>query len=349
MDSTFALLAARLARNHSPLPWNHPASTGVSNTVGGESSMRCRVLAVLAAACLSTLLLSVVQGCRRLAPPPLGHETRASLGSVGVYSVGPPPDVSISGSVGVGRQRLKGAAKGGGVGFVSGLGVGALTGAGIGLACGPLAVLCSPVLALWGGVIGGAGGLVTGSAIGAVHRGANATPTDVAESARAAIFAAITGRDLRADMRRRVLDVGNKAGNWIDLGGDDAVDSASTVDYGRFTERGAHAVLEIGIVQLALTGEGGSNPDLVLTIQARARLIAIPDNRVLWSDEQLSFGSSEAQLSVWTAEDSRLLKSELDRGLEILARRIGSEVFPKAGSSPSSPPMWSSSTTSAST
>src|SRR5439155_6887627 len=178
---------------------------------------------------------------------------------------------------------------------------------------------------------------------------ANATPTDVAESARAAIFAAITGRDLRADMRRRVLDVGNKAGNWIDLGGDDAVDSASTVDYGRFTERGAQAVLEIGIVQLALTGEGGSNPNLVLTIHARARLIAIPDNRVLWSDEQLSFGSSEAQLSVWTAEDSRLLKSELDRGLEILARRIGSEVFPEAGSSPSSPPMWSSSTTSAST
>src|SRR5437867_10122872 len=155
MDSTFALLAVRLARNHCPLPWNRPASTSVSNTVGGESGVRCRGLAVLAAACLSTLLLSVVQGCRGSAPPPLGHETRASLGSVGVYSVGPPPDVSISGWVGVGRQRLKGAAKGGGIGFVSGLGVGALTGAGIGLACGPLAVLCSPALARWGRASGG--------------------------------------------------------------------------------------------------------------------------------------------------------------------------------------------------
>ena len=108
MNGTFpvpATLPAQQARTSGPLPRTHP---GVSNTVGSESRLMSpshRGLAV-SAACLATLLL-VGQSCRRLAPPSLGHETRASLGTVGVYSVGPSLDASLSGPVGIGPQSLK--------------------------------------------------------------------------------------------------------------------------------------------------------------------------------------------------------------------------------------------------
>src|SRR5262249_47348402 len=157
---------------------------------------------VPAGACLATLLL-FGQGCRSPAPPSLGEETRESLGPVGVYSVGPPLDASLSGPIGVGKQSLEGAAKGGGIGLASGAGAGALTGAGIGLVCGPFAPMCVPVFAIWGAAIGAAGGLVVGSTTGAVNRGVNAIPTDAAEGARTAFCAALAGRELQAELRRR--------------------------------------------------------------------------------------------------------------------------------------------------
>lgn len=339
MKSTFSVPGAspgaspaRHARNHGPLlPWKH--LPGVSSTVGGGIrgvDLSCRRLAVSAAACLATLLL-FGESCRRPAPPPLGRETRASLGTVGVYSVGPPLDASLSGPVGVGKQSLEGAAKGGGIGLLSGAGGGALTGAGVGLFCGPFVPVCVPVFAIFGAAAGGAGGLVVGSTIGAANRGVNAIPTDAADGARAAFSAALAGRELQAEMRRRVLDVaGGEGGNRLDLGGEDTLDPAPTPDYGRFAERGAHAVLEVGIVHLALSGKGGRNPRLVLAIDARARLIRIPDNHVLWSDQHLTFESPRANLSEWTADDSRLLRSELDHGLDFLAARIAGGVFPEA-------------------
>ena len=281
-----------------------------------------------AAACLATLLL-LGQGCRRPAPPSLAEETRASLGPVGVYSVGPPLDASLSGPIGVGKQSLEGAAKGGGIGLASGAGGGALTGAGLGLVCGPLAPLCVPVFALWGAAIGGAGGLLVGSTTGAVNRGVNAIPTDAAEGAKAAFSAALAGRELQAEMRRRVLEVAaGDAAERIDLGGESSATTVPTPDYGHFAERGARAVLEVGIARLELDGKGGRNPRLVLVIDARARLIRLPDNHVLWSAEHLTFESPKAELLEWTADDSRLLRSELDHGLDFLAARVAAGVFP---------------------
>src|SRR5262245_10507711 len=288
----------------------------------------CRRVTVGAAACLATLLL-FAQGCRRPAPPSLGEEARASLGPVGVYSVGPPLDASLSGPIGVGKQSLEGAAKGGGIGLASGAGGGALTGAGIGLFCGPFAPVCVPLFAIWGAAIGAAGGLVVGSTTGAVNRGVNAIPTDAAEGARTAFSAALAGRELQAELRRRVLDVaGGQAAERIDLGSESIPTTVSTPDYGRFAQRGARAVLEVGIARLALDGKGGRNPRLVLAIDARARLIRVPDNHLLWSAEHLTFESPKAKLSEWTADDSRLLRSELDHGLDFLAARIAAGVFP---------------------
>ena len=62
-------------------------------------------------------------------------------------------------------------------------------------------------------------------------------------------------------------------------------------------------------------------------MNARARLIRIPGNQVLWSDEHLSSKSPAAEFSLWTAKDSDLMKSQIETGLETLARQI-TEIVP---------------------
>jgi hypothetical protein len=277
---------------------------------------------------LGMLLLS--QGChapaaRKLAAPPrLDERSAASLGTVGVYSVGPTPAAVVDGPVGTGEEALKGAASVGGIGMGAGAGGGALTGAGIGLACGPWVAVCVPAFALMGATIGGVAGLVVGGTVGGVQSGTNAIPTDVAENATAAVTAALSSRDLHADLRSRTIALDQGTAHRIDLGGD-STRPPSTREYARFAPSGVDTVLEIKVARVALIGEG-NDPDLALAIDAQARLIRLPEGEVLWENQEMMFASAPAKLSAGTADDSRLLKSEVDRGLETLAKRLGEVV-----------------------
>lgn len=277
---------------------------------------------------LSAMLL-LAPGCRGPAPHALAPAQRVSLGTVGVYSVDPPPVAAVTGPIGVGAQRLKGAAKGGGIGLAAGVGGGALTGAGLGLACGPFALVCSPIFAAWGAAIGGAGGLLTGGTIGVVQRGANAIPTAVADRGSAALAAVVAGRDLQTSLRERVLAIGHDADpRPIDLGGDATTVSVSPTAYDRFAADGVQVVLEVGLERLALTGKGGDDPVLTLVMTAHARAIDIVNGRELWRNDRLLFESPAAHLSAWLADDSARLSAELERGLGGLARSIGDAVLP---------------------
>ena len=85
-------------------------------------------------------VLAAAQGCGPVGSPPADLD-RASLGTVGVYSVGAPPAASLGAPVGVPGQVAKGAAMGGTIGVLSGAGSGALAS----LACGPFAPVCAVV------------------------------------------------------------------------------------------------------------------------------------------------------------------------------------------------------------
>ncbi len=167
-------------------------------------------------------------------------------------------------------------------------------------------------------------GLVAGAV-----KGANATLPDTAPTIEAALRQSIADRDLQADLRQRVVNraPAGSASRRLDLGVGDTVDPAPTPDYARFAAGGVDTVLEIGIAEVRFTGEGSSDPDFVLSITARARVIRLPDNRVLSSDPQMTFDSARAKQAAWTAMDARLLKSEIDRGLEALATQIREKVF----------------------
>jgi hypothetical protein len=153
-----------------------------------------------------------------------------------------------------------------------------------------------------------------------------AIPESTAMTIEAGLTGVVAGGDLQSNLRERVVRVGG-AGAIADLGMGRADDPAPQPDYALFVAHGVDTVLEVGIAQIVLGGEGGRDPALVLAMSARSRLIHIPDNRVLWSDDQVTYKSSSKDFSVWSANDYVLLKSELENGLDTLARDIAGKVF----------------------
>ena len=175
---------------------------------------------------------------------------------------------------------------------------------------------------------GAATGFVAGAAVGGATHGVHAVPADTAETIEAALAAATAGRDLPAEIRGHVLDDATaRVPTVVDLGGDTAA-PAPRPDYTRFASHGVDTVLEVAVDRIVLGGKrGGSDPELRLRIDAHARLVNVPDGRVVRTYERLVFESYTAKASEWTSADSDLLTAELDRGVAAIARRIDDGTF----------------------
>ena len=301
-----------------------------SRKVGGISGLTVllsRGTTALAFGCLAALLMSA-PGCvttPKTTPLP-SAELRASLGQVGVMSVGPALEGTVSGAVGVGQEIGKGALRGGALGGLGGAGTGAL----LGLGCGPCAPVCVPAFASLGAV----GGLVLGSSTGAIYHGVTAIPESTAMQIEASFSKIIADSDIQSDLRMRVTRASG-AVVVLDLGmGNAANIAAAPDDDSLFQPRNVDTVLEVAVVRIVLAGQGGRDPSLVLAIKARARLIHVRDNRVLWSDDQFEFKSASAEFSDWTAKDYALLKLQFANGLDAIAHDIAGKVFGPGTSKP---------------
>jgi hypothetical protein len=277
-----------------------------------------KVVASAVAGC--SLILLLAQGCATTMPPapPLSQELRASLGTIGVISVGPEFMANVSGPVGTGREAARGALKGGAIGGLGGAGVGALAG----LTTGPCAPVFVPVFA----GIGAVGGGVFGAGAGAIVHGVNAIPTETADSLEAALREAIASRDLTADLRQSVIASASLGPSPVDLGARKS-DPASPADYTAFAANGVHSVLEITITEIVFDGAGGRDPLFNLVTKAQIRLVRVADNQVLWMKDDFIGREPKADVSAWTAPDSGYLAMALGDSLDIVARQIADAVF----------------------
>ena len=256
--------------------------------------------------------------------PRLSENLRSSLGTVGVVTTGPAVTADLDAPVGVVNQAALGAVEGGGVGFASGAGAGAL----IGLTCGPGAVLCVPI----GAVVGGALGLTVGLPVGGLVKGSTAIPDSAATEIRASISRAIGDRDLQDDLRQRVLQNARLSTTGVDLGAR-PMSSMTSPDNVSLTNAEITTVLEISLINVAFTSsDGGKNPPLALVLTAQARLVGMDGDRVLWNADQVKYASSSAAFSLWAENNSTLLRTEIDNGLDSLAQQISAAIFDRATS-----------------
>ena len=286
-------------------------------------SWRCRSRSrkdrVLAVVCIGSLIFA--QGCSTKPPPqpPPSEALRASLGTVGVVSVVPAPEGRLNPTgPGVGGGAAGGAARGAleGLSQAAHSATGAAGGGG---ALGALValVILTPVYVVVGGVAGGA--------VGA----AAIIPESAAKEIETTLRQVVAEHEPQAELRRLVMAraAAETTEKTIDLGTGGIIDPGVMPDYALLAAKGVQTVLEVGVLAISLTGKGGSDPVLVLSVDARARLIHAADNLVLWSDEHVRFATPSHKYSEWSAEEAALLKSDLERGLEVLARQINDKVF----------------------
>lgn len=137
---------------------------------------------------------------------------------------------------------------------------------------------------------------------------------------------AIADRDLQADLRQRVLQHTGSGANGLDLGAG-ATEPVASPNYASMAGEGVGTILELSFTQVAFAGEGGSDPMLALVMSARARLIRIADKRELWNVAEVRYELPIAAFSSWVMLDTGLLRGEVDKGSDALARQMGEAIF----------------------
>ena len=290
-----------------------------SKLAGGKDRLvrLSQLFATVTAGCSLILLLAL--GCATSPPPPLKQDVRASLGTIGVISIGPELMADVSGPIGTGKEAGRGAVKGGAIGGLGGAGVGALAG----LATGP----CAPVLVPVFAGIGAAGGLVIGAGTGAIVRGVRAVPTETAESLGTALRDGLALRDLPKDLRQRVLNRASMTPRQtVDLGALDP-DPSAPHDYTAFAENGVQSVLEITVTEIVFDGQGGRDPTFALQMKAEVRLIRVADNEVLWTRDEIISRGADVHVSSWTDPELGYLATQIDEVLERASGQIAEAVF----------------------
>jgi len=257
---------------------------------------------------ISFALLLGVCACAATSPPaPIGDVERASLGTVGVASFASEPTTSLPDA-----------------GFVSGAAKAAgdwasFFGSGNG-GFASLGILFFPVAGLVGGIEAERTGLSGKDQreIGAMVRRVLPEP----ESQNA----------LRQHVRTHATDDAKEI--WLDLGTVGQKDPQTTPRYGLPSGKNASTVLEVGLVEVAVTSVGDKDPEIALRIRAGARLLRVSDRRALWSDDRLVNNIAARRLSEFQANDAALLKSNVADTLDFLATNfvfsVLAEVRPNA-------------------
>jgi hypothetical protein len=266
----------------------------------------------MAATIASIFALAACASSRSMSSAPPNEALRASLGKMGIVSVVAPPQDRIVGPIGRGRVAAAGTAEG------------VLEGVAASAGGGPIGLLLLPVVVVVGGIYGG------------VHGAVIAIPESTAKEMNDTLHNVLVESEPQGGLRQRVLTHARTDTRQVpvDLGIGGVIDPATKPDYSMLAEKGVESVLEVGVMSASLVGQGGSDPEVALSLGARARLIRVSDSSILWSDERMMFTTERRKFSEWKADDVKLLKATLAEGLESIGRRISDRTLLEVWSTP---------------
>lgn len=210
--------------------------------------------------------------------------------------------------------RPSGALEGAGQGFVS-----CLQGFGSGSCSGEV---CGAVLLLILGIA------VTCSAVGAVVGAIQATPADEAGAMTGSMAQVTQQLASHLTLTRQVLSrAGNVEGLTVELVDEESL--AWTDEPQRWQilrARGFVNALEIGVTEIEFAGGSGGDPELVLHMIARARLIELESGTEKYR-EDFTFSTPPRHFSKWAANQGEVMRAAVREGLETLSVNIASRLF----------------------
>jgi hypothetical protein len=274
---------------------------------GSSSAKRlltCVVISTHLCACVATRHPNPVASV-------VSETQRSRLGVVGVVQIaGGPKGELHAGARGAAAGAAQGAATG------AGIAAGAASGQLYSSSCsGKSAIVCVILIPVFI-----AAGAVVGGAVGA----AQAVPTDTAQQIEAQLNSALTEVGPQDALRADVVKAAVRA-DVPDV--KEIAEGTTMADYRPLSKSKVDTVLEVGVVEVGLTGNGGKDPQLTLHVRAVARLVDVNSNMELYRNYALNHVSGPRKFSEWGADQAHLLKHELGRAYEDLGTSIVEEVF----------------------
>jgi hypothetical protein len=247
--------------------------------------------------------------------PVLSEAQRQQLGTVGVVQIarGPRADTDVP------RGRAPGAGKG----AAAGAAAGALEGLRVlahgscsGYACG-IVIILLPVF------------IAAGAAVGAVHGGAVAVPDATGQRIEAELQRALADVGTQQALRSEVVTTAARRGitHVRDVTAERPTVLEDEADYRALSGSGVDTVLEVGLVAVGLSGAGGRDPDLVLRVQAAARLVDVRNSQELYRNDSFTYVSPRRHFTRWSADQGTMLRQEISRAYASLGTSIADEVF----------------------
>jgi len=160
------------------------------------------------------------------------------------------------------------------------------------------------------------------AAAGAISGAVNAPPQADVEQAQQRVDTAFAQIRIQETLRERVFAAAKSGSNYAVVNLPEHGPSApdETVDYRSLAREGVNAVLEVSVANLALQGNGLNLP-LKLAMTARARLVSVSENRVLYSDD-FAYRSEQRPFSEWAASDAEALRVAYEGAYQNLAKQI---------------------------
>jgi len=124
-------------------------------------------------------------------------------------------------------------------------------------------------------------------------------------------------------LRDRVLQVAkSQTQRPLVLVGDQGPDVPhATVSYRSPPDQNIDTVLELSVLNIGMVGEEKANPSAALVMTARARLIRVKDNTVLY-DEIFEHRSDERTYAEWVVDNALPFRMEFNRAYQSLAEKI---------------------------
>lgn len=240
----------------------------------------------------------VLNGCGTPVLVPSEQERR-QFGSIGVVHAQFDPEDAFSTPV---RGRVGGAMAG----------ATSLAGEAL-LAEGPYALIVLPVF------------LITGAIIGAI----TAVPEGTAQQVDAAVTRAFSTEPVQARLFEKVTEIVRRdTGKSVRALADEGPrQDETTPDYRALAAQGIDTILEVGVTRVGLAGGGGADPELVLFLEASARLVRTLDNEEIYAHEDFVYLSEQLKFSLWGVDDSQPVREALQRAYPALAGQIVDTIF----------------------
>jgi hypothetical protein len=243
------------------------------------------------------------------------EEQRAKFGSVGIISIDHSPKSVFKVPI-IGQD--KGAAVGATQGAAAGAGASVqLLSACVGFppGCGVVIVMV-PVLTMGGAILGGIAGTSA------------ATPKKTAESMDRILGRVLLDSHPQKSLRGLVFQVANDlaAGSVKEII-KGAAPSHRETDYTSFRKYGLDTVLEVSVVRVGLLGGKGSDPMLILFVEANLNLVSTDGGKRITKEKRFNYISTSRTLSSWIKDNGQPLSEEIRHALRGIAQNIVESVF----------------------